>query len=210
MAKSPIRREAGQTVEEMACQMEAAKQGNRMYKAQYNEVSAALKAEQFSAALDQQIELLSGVRKNGKIDLDNLAAVEATATRYIESCKRASVVPTILGLSAALGYSRKTVWQYITQHPESRSAQYLDALRSAFAAVLAQLGLSRNTSEAVSIFLLKNSGQGLTDKTEIDIAARQESPLGEKADPEELRRKYLEDAYGVGYADDENSQDCSE
>lgn len=210
MAKSPIKREAGQTVEQMACQMEAAKQGNRMYKAQYNEVSAQIKEQQFSAALDQQMELLAGVKKNGKIDLDNLAAVEATATRYIESCKRASVVPTILGLAAALGYSRKAVWEFITKHPQSKSAQYLDALRSAFAAVLAQLGLSRNTSEAVSIFLLKNSGQGLTDKTEIDIAARQESPLGERADPEELRRKYLEDAYGVGYADDENSQECSE
>lgn len=210
MPKLPIEKRAGQTITEMTEQMQEAKQGNRMYKAQYNEVSAQIKEQQFSAALDQQMELLAGVKKNGKIDLDNLNAVEATATRYIESCKRAGVVPTILGLSAALGYSRKTVWQYITQHPESRSAQYLDTLRTVFASILAQLGLSRNTSEAVSIFLLKNSGQGLTDKTEIDIAARQESPLGERADPEELRRKYLEDAYGVGYADDENTQECSD
>ena len=205
MAKSPIERKAGQSIEEMACQMEASKAGNRMYKAQYNEVAAELKAQQFDAIIGQQLELLAGVRKDGKIDLDNLAAVEATSTRYIESCKRAGVVPTILGLSAALGYSRKTVWQYITQHPESRSAQYLDALRSAFAAVLAQLGLTRNTSEAVSIFLLKNSGQGLTDKTELDISAHQESPLGEKISTEELKRKYLEDAYGVGYSDDEEA-----
>ena len=200
MAKSPIERKAGHTVEEMTAQMQEAKQGNRLY----NQVSAELKNQQFAAALDQQIELLAGVSKDGKIDLDNLAAVEATATRYIESCKRAGVVPTILGLSAALGYSRKTVWQYITQHPESRTAQYLDALRSAFAAVLAQLGLSRNCSEAVSIFLLKNSGQGLTDKTELDISAHQESPLGEKISTEELKRKYLEDAYGL-YADDEEA-----
>ena len=200
MAKSPIERKAGQSIEEMTAQMQEAKQGNRLY----NQVSAELKNQQFAAALDQQIELLAGVRKDGKIDLDNLAAVEATATRYIESCKRANVVPTILGLSAALGYSRKTVWQYITQHPESRTAQYLDALRSAFAAVLAQLGLTRNTSEAVSIFLLKNSGQGLVDRAEVDISAKAESPLGEKADPEALRRKYLEDAYGL-YSDDEES-----
>ena len=200
MAKSPIDRRAGQSIEEMTAQMQEAKQGNRLY----NQVSAELKTQQFAAALDQQIELLAGVRKDGKIDLDNLAAVEATATRYIESCKRANVVPTILGLSAALGYSRKTVWQYITQHPESRTAQYLDALRSAFAAVLAQLGLTRNTSEAVSIFLLKNSGQGLVDRAEVDISAKAESPLGEKADPEALRRKYLEDAYGL-CADDEES-----
>ena len=205
MAKYPIERKAGQSIEEMACQMEAAKQGNRLYRAQYNEVAAELKAQQFADALNQQMELLAGVKKNGKIDLNDITAVEATATRYLESCRRANVVPTILGLSAALGYSRKAVWEFITRHPESRSAQYLDALRSAFAAVLAQLGLSRNCSEAVSIFLLKNSGQGLTDKTEIDLAAHQESPLGEKANVEELKRKYLEDAYGVGYGDYEES-----
>ena len=205
MAKSPIERRAGQSIEEMTAQMQEAKQGNRLYRAQYNEIAAEIKAQQFTDALNQQMELLAGVKKNGKIDLNDITAVETTATRYIESCKRAGVVPTILGLSAALGYSRKTVWQYITQHPGSRSAQYLDALRSAFAAVLAQLGLTRNTSEAVSIFLLKNSGQGLTDKTELDISAHQESPLGEKTSTEELRRKYLEDAYGVAYADDEES-----
>lgn len=205
MAKSPIERRAGQSIEEMTAQMQEARQNNRMYKAQYNEIAAEIKAQQFTDALNQQMELLAGVKKNGKIDLNDVTAVETTATRYIESCKRAGVVPTILGLSAALGYSRKTVWQYITQHPESRSAQYLDALRSAFAAVLAQLGLSRNCSEAVSIFLLKNSGQGLTDKTELDISAHQESPLGEKVSTEELKRKYLEDAYGVGYGYDEES-----
>ena len=204
MAKSPIERRAGQSIEEMTAQMQEARQNNRMYKAQYNEIAAEIKAQQFTDALNQQMELLAGVKKNGKIDLNDITAVEATATRYLESCRRANVVPTVLGLSAALGYSRKAVWEFITRHPESRSAQYLDALRSAFAAVLAQLGLSRNCSEAVSIFLLKNSGQGLTDKTEIDLAARQESPLGEKADPEALRRKYLEDAYGL-YADDEET-----
>lgn len=203
MAKSPIERKAGQTVEEMTAQMQEARQNNRMYKAQYNEIAAEIKAQQFTDALNQQMELLAGVKKNGKIDLNDITAVEATATRYLESCRRANVVPTVLGLSAALGYSRKAVWEFITRHPESRSAQYLDALRSAFAAVLAQLGLSRNCSEAVSIFLLKNSGQGLTDKTEIDLAAHQESPLGEKTSTEELRRKYLEDAYGVCYSDDE-------
>ena len=202
MAKYPIERKAGQSIEEMACQMEAAKQGNRLYRAQYNEVAAELKAQQFADALNQQMELLAGVKKNGKIDLNDITAVEATATRYLESCRRANVVPTILGLSAALGYSRKAVWEFITRHPESRTAQYLDALRSAFAAVLAQLGLSRNCSEAVSIFLLKNSGQGLVDRAEVDISAKAESPLGERISTEELKRKYLEDAYGVEYYTD--------
>lgn len=201
MAKSPIERKAGQSIEEMACQMEASKAGNRMY----NQVSAELKAQQFDAIIGQQLELLAGVRKDGRVDLNNLEAVQATAERYLRSCQLSGIAPTMMALSAALGYCRKSLWQYINNNPETPSGRYLSILQTTFAAILAQLGLTRNTSEAVSIFLLKNSGQGLTDKTEIDLAAHQESPLGEKADPEELRRKYLEDAYGVGYADDEET-----
>ena len=201
MAKSPIERKAGQTVEEMACQMEASKAGNRMY----NQVSAELKAQQFDAIIGQQLELLAGVRKDGRVDLNNLEAVQATAERYLRSCQLSGIAPTMMALSAALGYCRKSLWQYISNNPETPSGRYLSILQTTFAAILAQLGLTRNTSEAVSIFLLKNSGQGLTDKTELDISAHQESPLGEKADPEALRRKYLEDAYGVGYTGDEET-----
>ena len=200
MAKSPIERKAGQSIEEMACQMEAAKIGNRLY----NQVSAELKAQQFDAIIGQQLELLAGVRKDGRVDLNNLEAVQATAERYLRSCQKAGIAPTMMALSAALGYCRKSLWQYINNNPETPSGRYLSILQTTFAAILAQLGLTRNTSEAVSIFLLKNSGQGLVDRAEVDISAKAESPLGEKADPEALRRKYLEDAYGL-YSDDEES-----
>ena len=199
MAKSPIERRAGQTVEEMACQMEASKAGNRMY----NQVSAELKAQQFDAIIGQQLELLAGVRKDGRVDLNNLEAVQATAERYLRSCQLSGIAPTMMALSAALGYCRKSLWQYINNNPETPSGRYLSILQTTFAAILAQLGLTRNTSEAVSIFLLKNSGQGLVDRAEVDISAKAESPLGEKTSTEELKRKYLEDAYGVCYSDDE-------
>lgn len=75
---------------------------------------------------------------------------------------------------------------------------YLDGLRSSWAAIIAQMGLARQCSESVSIFLLKNSGQGMADRAEIDIAPKKENPLGERKDPEELRRKYLEDVRGSG------------
>lgn len=204
MAKSPIERKAGQTVEEMTAQMQEAKQGNRLYKAQYNEVSAQIKAQQFDAIIGQQLELLAGVRKDGRVDLNNLEAVQATAERYLRSCQLSGIAPTMMALSAALGYCRKSLWQYISNNPETPSGRYLSILQTTFAAILAQLGLTRNTSEAVSIFLLKNSGQGLVDRAEVDISAKAESPLGEKTSTEELKRKYLEDAYGL-YADDEES-----
>lgn len=49
---------------------------------------------------------------------------------------------------------------------------------------------------------MKNSGQGLVDRAEVDISAKAESPLEEKISTEELKRKYLEDAYGVEYYTD--------
>ena len=128
----------------------------------------------------------------------------AFQSTFVASCQKAGIAPTMMALSAALGYCRKSLWQYINNNPETPSGRYLSILQTTFAAILAQLGLTRNTSEAVSIFLLKNSNQGLVDRAEVDISAKAESPLGEKADPEALRRKYLEDAYGL-YADDEES-----
>lgn len=122
--------------------------------------------------------------------------VEATATAYMTSCKRAGVYPTMLGFAAACGYSRKAIYEYIARH-SGKSADYLDGLRSSWAAIVAQMGLARQCSESVSIFLLKNCGQGMADRAEIDIAPKTENPLGEQKDPEELRRKYLEDVYGA-------------
>ena len=203
MAKSPIERRAGQTVEEMACQMEASKAGNKMYKKTYGEVASELKSEALSAALEQQMYLMGVAADRGRVNLDDLEELKAATEIYLKSCQISGTFPTFLAYSASLGYSRQAVYGYIARHT-TKTAEFLDNLRSSFAAIVAEMGLKRACSEALAIFLLKNSGQGLTEKTEIDLAAHQESPLGEKADPEALRRKYLEDAYGL-YSDDEES-----
>ena len=98
----------------------------------------------------------------------------------------------MLGFAAACGYSRGHIYRYIQRNSE-KSADYLDGLRSSWAAIIAQMGLARQCSEPVSIFLLKNNGQSLTDKAELEIGQKKENPLGATKSPEELRRKYLED-----------------
>lgn len=148
------------------------------------------------AAIDHQLDLLAAAKRRGRVNLNDVDEVEATATAYMTSCKRAGVYPTMLGFSAACGYSRKAIYEYIARH-SGKSVDYLDGLRSSWAAIIAQMGLARQCSESVSIFLLKNCGQGMADRAEIDIAPKTENPLGERKDPEELRRKYLEDVYGA-------------
>ena len=199
MSTSPIRKAAGQSVEEMTAQLAGSKEGNRLYTPKagtYKEVSDALKAEALDAAIDQQLDLLAAATRRGRVNLNDVDEVEATATAYMTSCKRAGVYPTMLGFAAACGYSRKAIYEYIARH-SGKSADYLDGLRSSWAAIVAQMGLARQCSESVSIFLLKNCGQGMADRAEIDIAPKTENPLGEQKDPEELRRKYLEDVYGA-------------
>lgn len=195
MPKTPIRKEAGQTVEEMTAQLAGSADGNRLYapkKGNYKEISDQLKSEALGAAIDQQLVLLATAKQRGRVDLNNIDEVEATATAYMTSCKQAGVYPTMLGFAAACGYSRKTIYEYIN-HSTGKSAQYLDNLRSSWAAIIAQMGLARQCSESVSIFLLKNSGQNMADRAEIDIAPKTSSPLGEYVTERELYEKYMTD-----------------
>lgn len=199
MSNSPIKRAAGQTVEEMTAQLAGSREGNRLYtpkQGTYKEISDQLKSEALDSIIDQQLDLLATAKKRGKVNLNDLDEVEATAAAYMTSCKQAGVYPTMLGFAAACGYSRKAIYEYISRH-SGKSVDYLDGLRSSWAAIIAQMGLARQCSESVSIFLLKNCGQGMADRAEIDLAPKTENPLGERKDPEELRRKYLEDVYGA-------------
>lgn len=201
MPNKPIKKAAGQTVEEMTEQLAGSKEGNRLYtpkQGTYKEISDQLKSEALDSIIDQQLELLATAKRRGRVNLNNVDEVEATATAYMTSCKQAGVYPTMLGFAAACGCSRKSIYEFISKN-RGKSVDYLDGLRSSWAAIIAQMGLARQCSESVSIFLLKNSGQGMADKAEIDIAPKVENPLGERTDPEELRRKYLEDVYGPGW-----------
>lgn len=171
---TPIRKGAGQSAQDMAGAMIEAKTGNHLYQPQktrkgsYNEISNELKAEALDSAIDHQLSLLQRVKERGRIDLDNLDEVSATAEEYMKACKTAGVYPSMLGFAAAAGYSRVWIYHYINTN-NNEVARYLDNLRSAWAAIIQQMALSRQCSEATAIFILKNSGQGLTDKTELDI-----------------------------------------
>lgn len=206
MPNNPIRKAAGQAVEEMTSQLAGSREGNRLYtpkQGTYKEISDQLKSEALDSIIDQQLDLLATAKRRGRVNLNNVDEVEATATAYMTSCKQAGVYPTMLGFAAACGYSRKSIYEFISKN-RGKSVDYLDGLRSSWAAIIAQMGLARQCSESVSIFLLKNSGQGMADKAEIDIAPKVENPLGERIDPEELRRKYLEDVRGSCWEDQDS------
>lgn len=185
--KQPIRREAGQSAEEMAVQL-SANSDTRLTrrKEAYPETAARLKAETVSETINIHRTALKTVQTGGQVNLDDADAVAEAADTYLDACGRAGVVPTMLGFSACLGYSRKHIYSYIGAH-NNATTRFLDALRSSWAAIMASLALNRQLSEPVSIFLLKNSGQGLTDSQQYEIVPPR-SPFDE-IDPEAARRR---------------------
>ena len=195
MAREPIKRRAGQTAQEMALQMAEAREGNPLYsRQQYPEISAQLKREALTAAINQQQELLARAQERGRVDLNDIDQVKAATHEYLESCKAAGVVPSMLGLAPAMGHSRSGVYRYISRH-NTETAQFLDSLRSSWAAIVQQMGMTRACSEPVSIFILKNAGQGMTDR--LDISAQTAPPDEERQmTREELEQWFLEDSNG--------------
>lgn len=185
---APVKREAHQSVEDMAAQMKEKKAKRSPKSRLYNEVSSELKAQALDASIRQQQDLLKRANTNNRVDLSNFEEVRKSCEDYIESCRLAGVIPSVTGLAPSMGYSRQALTAYIA-HNTTPTAQYLDAVRSAMAAITEQAGLTRAASEAVSIFVLKNSA-GMVDK--LDITATPGIPEEERElTADEIAARYL-------------------
>ena len=185
---APVKREAHQSIEDMAAQMTAKKAKRSPKSRLYNEVSSELKAQALDASIRQQQDLLKRANTNNRVDLSNFEEVRKSCEDYIESCRIAGVIPSVTGLAPSMGYSRQALTAYIA-HNTTPTAQYLDAVRSAMAAITEQAGLTRAASEAVSIFVLKNSA-GMVDK--LDITATPGIPEEERElTADEIAARYL-------------------
>lgn len=154
--------------------LEMAQKENRLYKIRdkaksYPEISAQQKHDIIAATVAQHRKALQRNSQRQRINLKDAAAVEAEIENYMRACEESGQIPTLLSLAVFMGYSRRNLYAYMANHAETESAQLLDAFRSSSAAIIAQASMGRTIDNATSIFLLKNSGQGLNDKQEVEI-----------------------------------------
>ena len=175
MSREQLRREAGQSIESMAEQMKENNAGNRLYKPTYGEVSQELKQAAIATAIDQARGALKTAKKKGRVDLKDVDALHKAADDYMCACKLSGTIPTMLGFAPSIGHSRQNVYEFILRNSRTESARFLDSLRSAWAAIFQQLAMTRVCSEPVAIFALKNAGQGMADKTDVDMAVTNNS-----------------------------------
>lgn len=134
-----------------------------------------------------------------KPDMKSVDAVQQRVIDYFQLCAKNDMKPTFAGMALAFGIDRRTLWKWCNDVPGGRklAPEIRDTLKKGQQLLNAQMEdyMQNGKINPVSgIFLMKNN-MGYTDQQEVVL--RPDSPLGEKADPEALKRKYLEDAYGV-------------
>ena len=134
-----------------------------------------------------------------KPDMKSVEAVQERLMNYFQLCADNDMKPSFAGMALAFGVDRTTMWKWCngTSDIKPLAPEIRNALKKGQQILNAQMEdyMQNGKINPVSgIFLMKNN-MGYTDQQEVVL--RPDSPLGEKADPEALKRKYLEDAYGV-------------
>lgn len=140
------------------------------------------------------------IMKWEKPDMNSLEAVQKRCFDYFSLCAENDMKPTFAGFALAFGVDRMTMWRWCNNHPEGRklAAPIRDTIKMAQNAINAQMEdymQNWKIHPTAGIFLMKNN-MGYTDQQEVVL--KPDNPLGERKDPEELRRKYLEDVRGSG------------
>ena len=90
-----------------------AKAKSRLYKTQSDEHKSDLLSKDIGSKLD----MLKNIKCTQRVDFNDVAAVQRRTYEYMEVCKDAGMFPTVMGLSAALGYSRRGLNKYLTENP---------------------------------------------------------------------------------------------
>ena len=195
-ANPPIKTQAGQSVQEMSAQLvEAYKDSKLMANVASKEISEQMRQERISASVEQKRQMMMRLAERGKVDLTNFEEVQYEVEAYLESSKLAGVLPNFLGLSAAFGYTRRNLSKLIEPGKTINNrmitrevSDYLHAVRTAFAATMAEASLNRFVSEPTAIFLLKNTEQGLTDRQEVTLQTS--DPFDESKTAAEIKEQY--------------------
>lgn len=195
-ANPPLKIQAGQSVQDMSAQLvEAYKDSKFLSNVASKEISEQMRQERISASVEQKRQMLMHLAERGKVDLTNFEEVQYEVEAYIESSKLAGVLPNFLGLSAAFGYTRRNLNRMIEQGKSINErvitrevSDYLHAVRTAFAATMAEASLNRYVSEPTAIFLLKNTEQGLTDRQEVTLQTT--DPFDTSKTAAEIKEEY--------------------
>lgn len=150
----------------------------------YNGDSSEYIRQSVSAANQQ----LKSTASRGKINLNDLDAVQKATADYLQACAEAGKFPSVVDLAVyGFGISRQRLYKYLQTH-EGASVDFINQVRDAISQILVDASLHNKANVIMSIFQLKNL-HGYADKVEVTIPVDTERP---EIDVDAIRKRYQE------------------
>lgn len=173
-------------------------------KGQYTQLSLQAKQEGIARIVKNRRALARDTRT----DLHNLEEVKRICNEYENSCEANGLLPNFAGLCSCLGVCRSWAYRYIALHGDDPTAQYFDLIRTRWASMREDAMTTGCADTVASIFLLKNSGQGYSDRNELTVESRPADPrdsrpewartLSDEEYRQQLMRSIVDDEEGTG------------
>lgn len=147
------------------------------------------------------------LKSKDRIDISDTEALSERAAEYIDACQTAGIVPNLEGFCCLCGFSRAWLYQYLKEHPETKSARLVDGLRLGWASLRMSLAETKILDPASTIFILKNSGLNFADKTEYEVTQTENNdpfrPSWAVGLPDDVYRKQLMERIEAEFPEDE-------
>ena len=121
-------------------------------------------------------EALMRIRERGSVDFYNVDEVIVRTEDYFVGCEKSGTFPSIMGLCAkGFGCTRDRLNEWVDNHPETPTAQYIGIVKEMIADVLTNASLRNKANVAQTIFQLKNHF-GHSDEVKV-LKTLREDPL---------------------------------
>ena len=165
------------------------KRTNRARTPIYAERASAERDTIISRSVENQIAALRKAKP--KIDWNNLEQVKARALLYLEACAKSQSVPSVMGLAVhGFGVSRQALNEWIKQHPDSETADFIKRVKDCIADSLTDSSLHNSVNPIMAIFQLKNHHEH-SDRVEIEPVPH--VPVETEFSAEDIRKRYMLD-----------------
>ena len=126
------------------------------------------------------------IANGGRVRLDDTPTVQAITWNYLDVCSQNGMIPTMTGLSMAIGCTINAVDDHMRRHPDSETTAWIRFVKNIFAEILAQSMLAGKTVPIPSIFVLKSRYNWRDDQPE-DIGDQDRT---DKMDAKTIMEKY--------------------
>ena len=175
-----------QSYDDMLAEQKERRGNNKIYKIE----SSEFRRSELSQLTERVMNELAENVNREKIPLTDFEAVQKQTLLYFSACRDAATIPTILGLSRSLGYSRAALYRHIETHAGTDTAEWLELTRDALSDALDIAALENNINTICAIFIQKSL---FNRRESVEIIPVQNNDLTPTMSVEEIQKQYLID-----------------